>query len=208
MERMDSPSIKGEIREKTTFCEDCDRYFSSKFSLKRHRRVVHGSLGAPYHVSQLGGGIKPPDSGSSDDESSNQHGGGTADHNGSESESGSESSETSGSDTEDSENEPDGPKFNKYDVLVANYLIHLMDISDAADDEELTFAREFYNIHSHFRKSNMYKVIKNAVNHFSDQLELMSKTEAIKAGVGLRSPFILALFKHCNKKCNTSDMDE
>ena len=208
MERMDSPPVKGEVREKTTFCEDCDRYFSSKFSLKRHRRVVHGSLGAPYHVSQLGGGIEPPDSGSSDNESSNQHGGGAADHNGSESESGSESSETSGSDTEDSENEPDGPKFNKYDVLIANYLIHLMDISDAADDEELTFAREFYNIHSHFRKSNMYKVIKNAVNHFSDQLELMSKTEAIKAGVGLRSPFILALFKHCNKKCNTSDMDE
>ena len=204
---MDSPPVKGEIREKTTFCEDCDRYFSSKFSLKRHRRVVHGSLGAPYHVSQLGGGgIDPPDSDSSGNESSNQHG--AADHNGSESESGSESSETSGSDTEDSENEPDGPKFNKYDVLIANYLIHLMDISDAADDEELTFAREFYNIHSHFRRSNMYKVIKNAVDHFSDQLELMSKTEAIKAGIGLRSPFILALFKHCNKKCNTSDMDE
>ena len=79
MERMDSPSIKGEIREKTTFCEDCDRYFSSKFSLKRHRRVVHGSLAAPYQLNQSthrlnqrGGGLESHDSDSSDIEGSNQ----------------------------------------------------------------------------------------------------------------------------------------
>ena len=63
----------------STLCVDCNRFFSSKFSLNRHRRVVHtsyGNLSAPYQLSsnQRGGGLESPGSGSSDNEGSNQPG--------------------------------------------------------------------------------------------------------------------------------------
>ena len=234
---MDSPPVKGEIREKTTFCEDCDRYFSSKFSLKRHRRVVHGSLAAPYQLSsnQRGGGLEPHDSDSSDIEGSNQPAkvsvsGDTSgdevsdgsdsdnevpiglgrntevpDDSGSDIESDSSGTSGSSSDSEDTDSE-NGPQFNKYDVIVGDHLIKLMKLTDASEDEKLRFVREFYTLHSHFLKSNLKKVLKNAISHFSEQLELMSKSESIKAGIALRRSFIFALFKRCNASfCEMSE---
>lgn len=206
------------MSKSNTYCTECNKSFSSRYSLQRHKRIVH-SPNYPYHLNiQHGGRFQPVDgdnedssgkelappsvdmsesSGSdSESESDGENGESKSGQNG-ESESDEESDENSESEENIAKNDSDEPQFNRHDFIVGKYLINLMKLSEA--DAELEFVQEFYILHSHLRRSNLHKVLKDAITHFTTQLELMSKSEALKAGIDLRSSFILMLLKKCNK---------
>ena len=74
--------------------------------------------------------------------------------------------------------------------------------------KKLKFVRGVFDFDHHFRKSNLYKVVNNAMDHFQTGFESMGRKEALKKAVSTRSEFVLKFFKEDEQSDEDEEEDE
>ena len=97
---------------------------------------------------------------------------------------------------EDSDSDSDEEKeedFNYHDEMIGKYVIQ------EYGEAHMEGINKILLVISHFRKSSVYKVIKNAKSHFCT-LSKFKRSEANKRAIELRSGYIENLFKMCQSE--------
>ena len=83
--------------------------------------------------------------------------------------------------------------FNYHDEMIGKYVIQ------EYGEAHMEGINKILLVISHFRKSSVYKVIKNAKSHFCT-LSKFKRSEANKRAIELRSGYIENLFKMCQSE--------
>ena len=195
---MSETNIPFSFGRRNAYCTICDKFFSRPYALRRHNLTKHLATSR-----QVGHGLSETgrDSETSSSESSkNSDEDGSSTHD-------SEDTEAIHTDGNSSDSDDGGPELNAHDKIVSKTFIKQYKVEDTKR-QKLKFVRGVFDFDHHFRKSNLYKIVNNAMDHFQTGFESMGRKEALKKAVSTRSEFVLKFFKEDEQSDEDEEEDE